>query len=708
MIEATAPPLDAPEPRLKLDKFTDGPVTCLRLAGTIDEHFDGHKLAQTVKAETLVLELSGVRKISSFGIREWVDFIGSVGEHVRDLYFVECSPKVVDQLNMVANFAGKGKVFSFYAPYRCDYCDAERRVLLQVDRDFDAIRAQKPPERPCQTCGHGEYFDEDAPTFLSYVAGQPHLELPPAVAAFLSAKLSYEVSESARRFRAEKHVEGRWTHLKLSGDLDTTFPRDKIAEGLEGVVVIDVSSVGKIDPAGAAGWRSFLAAASPVCEKVFLSGCPPVFLERLSRAEDLGRAQIVSFSMPYHCEQCGTTASHLVDVAKSFDVIKFATPPEVACPDCNGTTKCAASEALLAHLAALPRPEVSAELDRFIRVARERRPTAPVAVAPPPARSGFPVALVAIAAAAVAAAAVAAVVAFQGRRAPQIDALRLVRASAPARPEWAPKDARAFASCSETSCVAVSGLADDEPAGRAEALDAAVEHLAHNIALRHAKAQVDVLATQRSRMLGSPGADALARRHRVADAVRRTGATPPQPSATYVEEYEGGKTVVFVKIDPGAREVQALGERWEAARDVLGARAVTAYPGLAWRWPDVTEGAFLDGVGPGPLRDVGVSPHDVVLDVDGKRVPTADAFAAEIDAEIPRLKREGGALKLLVQTGDGDPRLYTVPVPRQAETHPRPDDRGEGRPVAAPVGNGVNIWDRTGGGQVTPRDDPND
>src|SRR5262249_54867872 len=192
-----------------------------------------------------------------------------------------------------------------------------------------------------------------------------------------------------------------------------------------------------------------------------------------------------------------------------------------------------------------------------------------------------------------------------------------------------------------------------------------------------------------------------------AEAVRKTGAVPAQPSAAYVEEYEGGKVVAFVKIDPGGREVAALGERWQAARDVLGARAVDAYPGLAWRWPDVTAGAFLDGVGPGPLRDVGVSAHDVVLEVDGKRVATAEALASEVDAEIPRLKKEGGALKLLVQTGDGEPRLYTVPVPRQAET-PRapPGNDRETRPAQAPVGTGVNIWDRTGGGTV--RDDPND
>src|SRR5262249_62010788 len=114
-------PAEAIEPKLHVDKVSDGRVTCLKLVGTIDEAFDGKRLAATVKDGTLILDVGEVKKISSFGIREWVDFVGGVGDRVESLLFVECSPKIVDQLNMVMNFAGKGRVFSFYAPYRCDY-----------------------------------------------------------------------------------------------------------------------------------------------------------------------------------------------------------------------------------------------------------------------------------------------------------------------------------------------------------------------------------------------------------------------------------------------------------------------------------------------------------------------------------------------------------------------------------------------------------
>src|SRR5690349_21894893 len=112
-------------PKLQIDKFADGGIVCLRLTGTIDESFEGKKLAETIKAQTLVLDLGDIRKVSSFGIREWVDFINGVGKHSERIVLVECAPKIVDQLNMVANFAGNGRVYSFYAPYHCDYCDKD-------------------------------------------------------------------------------------------------------------------------------------------------------------------------------------------------------------------------------------------------------------------------------------------------------------------------------------------------------------------------------------------------------------------------------------------------------------------------------------------------------------------------------------------------------------------------------------------------------
>ncbi|HET9987513.1 MAG TPA: hypothetical protein VFQ65_03320, partial [Kofleriaceae bacterium] len=161
------PPV-APESKLTIEKFADGPIACLKFVGTIDESFDGKKIAKSVVCDWLVLDLGGVKKISSFGIREWVDFMAGASRQAKSIVLIEAAPKVVDQLNMVANFAGSGRVYSFYAPFRCDYCDSEQRVILDVGKDFEAIKSMKLAERPCPSCKESMYFDEDGSTYFSY------------------------------------------------------------------------------------------------------------------------------------------------------------------------------------------------------------------------------------------------------------------------------------------------------------------------------------------------------------------------------------------------------------------------------------------------------------------------------------------------------------------------------------------------------------
>ena len=78
-MEATPPGQQA---KLRIDKFSDGGITCLKLAGTIDEQFEGKKIAAGVKGGTLVLDLAEIERISSFGIREWVDFISGISANI--------------------------------------------------------------------------------------------------------------------------------------------------------------------------------------------------------------------------------------------------------------------------------------------------------------------------------------------------------------------------------------------------------------------------------------------------------------------------------------------------------------------------------------------------------------------------------------------------------------------------------------------------
>src|SRR4029079_15036018 len=95
--------------------------TTVEFTGEIDENADFSELRRQLKG-AVVFRLSGVRRINSFGVREWVNFVrdlpnGSV------LVFSHCSPAIVTQLNMIYNFRGPASVRSVYALYVCEGCN---------------------------------------------------------------------------------------------------------------------------------------------------------------------------------------------------------------------------------------------------------------------------------------------------------------------------------------------------------------------------------------------------------------------------------------------------------------------------------------------------------------------------------------------------------------------------------------------------------
>ncbi len=731
-------------PKLQIDKFADGGIVCLRLSGTIDESFEGKKLAETIKAQTLVLDLGDIRKVSSFGIREWVDFINGVGKHSERIVLVECAPKIVDQLNMVANFAGTGRVYSFYSPYHCDYCDKDDRVLYQIDRDFEVIKSMKPPQRPCTQCGEMQYFNEDPITFFSYLAGAEKFELDPDVAAFLSSKLSYAVSDSARKLRIDKIIDGRTTFVRLGGDLEKTFPREKLAEGMEGVVIVDIAGIGKIEPAGAAEWRGFLQMATPGVEALYLTGVTPTFLDKLTRPEDLGpKAQVLSFTLPYTCATCSTTAGQLIDVDEHFDVLKFATPPDLKCPDCKNALVCAAPEGLLTHLPSLPRPSVTADFKKLVADLRARKvqvkklATTVAEAAAQQQGGGVWLAFTAAAATVVLAGGAFFIyksfIAEQPHKGPGRG--KQSGASAEVRPAWVTSDASLAAYCKDDqgggmTCVGVSGLSPTSDDGIDEAGDAALDAIAGAVASRiedpawrtrvgnlYAQArQAKLAAADKDPNSASARREVRDARRAVAKTLRATsgGAVPAAPSERYWEEYDNGtgskQFLGFTAYTLQSTEVKRLVDAYKTPHEALGAKAMTVFPQLAWRYPEVSRGAVLVAVDKGELRDLGLAPSYVVLEIGGRDVSDAAAFGQLAKEELTRLKASGGTLAVEVQAGDGDPRSFAAQIkgdkPVDTGTGGGSGGRSGGNSGGRTGTGNVNVWDRYGGGGSGGREDP--
>lgn len=730
------PPGDnaAAAPKLQIEKYADGGIACLKFSGMIDESFEGKKIAKSIQCETLVLDLGGVKKISSFGIREWVDFMQTAVKQAKSTVLIECAPKVVDQLNMVANFAGGGRVFSFYAPFRCDYCDSEQRVLLEVNKDWEAIKSMKLADRPCPSCKESMYFDEDGSTYFSYILTQGAFELENDLINFLATKLDYRVGTIEQKVRVDKVIEGRVTYLRLAGDLNNTFPREKLAEGVEGTVILDVGGVPRVEPAGAAEWRGFMQQATPLAEQLYLVGVQPAFLEKLCTKEDLGiRGTVVDFQLPYACSSCGTTSNQTIDVATHYDVLKFATAPELRCPSCKAAMVCQATEATMTVLPGLPKVNIAKDFERQIGMLKARKFDHKKAAGLAPVKGELqkrsavvPILLVLL----LVVAGAAGVVYFMKQRAADepgpYGAGPLAASSAKARPEWININSTPGAtSCKEDggglTCVGVSNLSPSQEDAEDEASEAAIESIAFELAKRISDKEWNetvpsIYLPARDAKLAAMNRDqnSTQARREVRDGRRAVsqaikGVTP---SARYWESFsgrDGRKFLAFVQVKLPASDAKKLVDAYTERTTALGATTVPFYPLLAWKYPKLTRGAVIVNLEPGPLQDIGVSEHFIVLAVDGRDTPDAQSFAKIVTEEHKLLVERGGFLRLLVQADSGDPREFSktlagklIQVPVDTVKH----QGGRNTGGSGPNTGGVNVWDRFGGNKSGGRDDP--
>jgi hypothetical protein len=148
---------------LRIEASTSKGVLRLAFSGEITE---GARFDQVGPLRSaVVLDLGGIRRINSCGVREWMNFIRAVPSEVQ-LRFEACSCAMVTQANMIANFLGAGRLVSFSAPYYCPKCQTSSEVLLDVERDFPGA-TRRAPARACGTCGGPLTFDDVEESYLA-------------------------------------------------------------------------------------------------------------------------------------------------------------------------------------------------------------------------------------------------------------------------------------------------------------------------------------------------------------------------------------------------------------------------------------------------------------------------------------------------------------------------------------------------------------
>ncbi|HEY7955487.1 MAG: hypothetical protein ACHQ17_05520 [Polyangia bacterium] len=184
---AAGSPTGGPSEALSWRVEVHGGTMVARLTGEIDENADFSDLKRQLSGD-VELELDGITRVNSCGVREWVNFVRGLDE-VTTLRFARCSPTVVLQLNTIYNFRGRARVISFLAPYVCEVCHTDEYKLLEVDEHFrdqlahparhskgggDSARVAEwhamVPAFRCGRCGGVMMFDELPERYLSFLS----------------------------------------------------------------------------------------------------------------------------------------------------------------------------------------------------------------------------------------------------------------------------------------------------------------------------------------------------------------------------------------------------------------------------------------------------------------------------------------------------------------------------------------------------------
>ena len=138
---------------LKMGIKEDGNSALIELEGAINEDivFDDLK---GLNVDKLIFDFDKVTIINSCGIREWINFLGT--QESKKIHYINCRQIIVEQVNMIYGFLpDNGTIDSFYAPYYCEDCDIEKKILLKTPQ----IVSNKAPSIKCDKCSTEMEFD---------------------------------------------------------------------------------------------------------------------------------------------------------------------------------------------------------------------------------------------------------------------------------------------------------------------------------------------------------------------------------------------------------------------------------------------------------------------------------------------------------------------------------------------------------------------
>jgi hypothetical protein len=135
------------------------------LTGAIDEDADFSKIKDLSGMKGYDFNFDKITSINSCGVREWTNFVSSLGSDCEIKYF-NCRQIIIEQINMVHGFIpSNASIESFYAPYFCEDLDKEYKILLKASDVVD----KKAPEVDCPDGAHEMEFDAIEGQYFNFI-----------------------------------------------------------------------------------------------------------------------------------------------------------------------------------------------------------------------------------------------------------------------------------------------------------------------------------------------------------------------------------------------------------------------------------------------------------------------------------------------------------------------------------------------------------
>ncbi|QRK09871.1 serine/threonine protein kinase [Archangium violaceum] len=311
-----------------------GTINHIRIAGIIDETFPLTSSSPD-PGGLIIVDLGRVERISSFGVRRWVEFASKLPPGGISLYVVNAPPVMVDQLNMVEGFAGVSRVLSVLAPYTCRACGEDRLRVVDLQAEAPLIAEGRAPEHSCPVCAGKLVLAELPSEFFDYARRQQLGTVDPVVMRYLRATTP---SAPVPLTTHLKIVQDDITYITLASELTRDLNVRRLASGLEGRVAFDFSHVTLVEPEAVPRLEQVLSAAAQGA-RVVLCRVPPPVLGALTRFTQKLSARIGTLWLPCECRNCGHEHHQRALASEYLAKLRVNASPERECPICGGIAR---------------------------------------------------------------------------------------------------------------------------------------------------------------------------------------------------------------------------------------------------------------------------------------------------------------------------------------------------------------------------------